>query len=103
MTSFYFVYSFPPGKIAQELEYVNHQVRSKLDELKRTELDRLRELAKRQYELSEGQAVPEAPGHVDHHNPHSFEINDLHKLIVQVIDFPFYPDCWIISILADLF
>ncbi|KAI5701872.1 hypothetical protein M8J76_004499 [Diaphorina citri] len=72
------------GKIAQELEYVNHQVRSKLDELKRTELDRLRELAKRQYELSEGKAVPDAPGHVDHNNPHSFEINDLHKLIVQV-------------------
>jgi hypothetical protein len=44
----------------------------------------LRELAKRQYELSEGKAVPDAPGHVDHNNPHSFEINDLHKLIVQV-------------------
>uniref|UniRef100_A0A8D8S0G7 Nucleobindin-2 n=1 Tax=Cacopsylla melanoneura TaxID=428564 RepID=A0A8D8S0G7_9HEMI len=72
------------GKIAQELEYVNHQVRSKLDELKRTELDRLRELAKRQYELSEGVAVADAPRHVDHNNPHSFEINDLHKLIVQV-------------------
>lgn len=63
---------------------MNHQVRSKLDELKRTELDRLRELAKRQYELSEGRAMPDEPGHVDHHNPHSFEIQDLHKLIVQV-------------------
>jgi nucleobindin len=35
------------GKIAQELEYVSHNVRSKLDEIKRTELMRLRELARK--------------------------------------------------------
>lgn len=30
------------GDIAHQLEYVSHHVRSKLDEIKRTELDRLR-------------------------------------------------------------
>lgn len=30
------------GKIAEELEHVNHHVRTKLDEIKRTELERLR-------------------------------------------------------------
>lgn len=38
------------GKIAQELELVDHNVRSKLDELKRNELERLRGLAMQMYE-----------------------------------------------------
>lgn len=73
------------GKIAQELEYVNHQVRTKLDEIKRQELDRLRSLATRQFELSndidrEHLKIPE---HVDHDNKHTFEIEDLKKLILK--------------------
>lgn len=38
------------GKIAQELELVDHNVRTKLDELKRSELERLRGLAMQMYE-----------------------------------------------------
>lgn len=36
------------GNIAHELEFVNHQVRSKLDEIKREEIERLRTLVKQQ-------------------------------------------------------
>lgn len=39
---------FQSGKIAHELEYVNHHVRTKLDEIKRRELERLRHLAIKQ-------------------------------------------------------
>lgn len=33
------------GKIAEQLDFVNHNVRTKLDEIKRRELERLRHLA----------------------------------------------------------
>lgn len=69
---------FQTGKIADELDYVSHHIRSKLDELKRQELNRLREIARQAYGDSSG------PGHVDHENPHSFEKADLQKLIQQV-------------------
>ncbi|XP_055528453.1 nucleobindin-2-like [Wyeomyia smithii] len=73
------------GKIAQELEYVNHNVRSRLDELKRVELQRLRELATKQFELTneidrEHMKIAE---HLDHENQHTFEIEDLKKLILK--------------------
>ncbi|XP_055702592.1 nucleobindin-2 [Phlebotomus papatasi] len=71
------------GKIAQELEYVNHHVRTKLDEIKRTELERLRQLAIKQFEMTndidrEHLKIPE---HLDHSNQHTFEVEDLKKLI----------------------
>lgn len=73
------------GKIAQELELVDHNVRSKLDELKRNELERIRGLAIQLYEKSndidrEHMKVGE---HIDHVNSHTFEIEDLRKLIVK--------------------
>lgn len=81
--------SLQSGKIAEELEYVNHKVRTKLDEIKRTELERLRHLANKQYELENGLNFShEKVGfgspdkeHLDHLNPHTFEIEDLKKLI----------------------
>ncbi|GAB0099894.1 NUCB1 [Sergentomyia squamirostris] len=71
------------GKIAQELDYVNHHVRTKLDEIKRTELERLRQLAIKHFEMSndidrEHLKIPE---HLDHTNQHTFEVEDLKKLI----------------------
>lgn len=48
LNQFRFFLSFQSGKIAQELEYVNHHVRSKLDEIKRREIERLRTLANKQ-------------------------------------------------------
>lgn len=71
------------AKIAEELEYVNHHVRNKLDELKRTELQRLRELAKQAYG-HENEIHFNPPGHLDHENPHTFEVKDLKKLIHKV-------------------
>lgn len=73
-----FNYILQTGKIAEELEYVGRHIRSKLDELKRQELNRLHELARKAY------GVDYDPGHIDHENPHSFEKADLLKLIQQV-------------------
>ncbi|XP_058831274.1 nucleobindin-2 [Topomyia yanbarensis] len=73
------------GKIAQELEYVNHNVRSRLDELKRVELQRLRELATKQFELTNeiDRDHMKIAEHLDHENQHTFEIEDLKKLILK--------------------
>ncbi|CAO1370979.1 unnamed protein product [Diamesa hyperborea] len=73
------------GKIAQELELVDHNVRTKLDELKRNELERLRSLAKQYFEMTneidrEHLKIAE---HLDHGNEHTFEIEDLKKLIMK--------------------
>jgi len=75
------------GTIAKELEYVNHNVRTKLDEIKRQELERLRHLAMKQYELSNGvdKKHMKIPQHLEIKHP-SFEIQDLHKLIKQTTD-----------------
>nr|XP_021196376.2 nucleobindin-2 isoform X1 [Helicoverpa armigera] len=73
------------GKIAEQLDFVNHNVRTKLDEIKRRELDRLRHLATKQFELTNN--LEQHTGkvatneHLDHNNPHTFEIEDLKKLI----------------------
>ncbi|XP_026280650.2 nucleobindin-2 [Frankliniella occidentalis] len=78
------------GKIAHELEYVSHAVRSRLDEVKRTEMERLRKYARKAYELQHGmdtehlgiQSVPD-PEHIDDGNPDTFEIEDLRRLIAK--------------------
>ncbi|KFM74056.1 Nucleobindin-1, partial [Stegodyphus mimosarum] len=72
------------GHIAKELEFVKHNVRSKLDELKRMEVDRLRKLIREQMERTElglNRKGVKIPKHLDIENPHSFEIEDLKKLI----------------------
>ncbi|KAJ6644268.1 Nucleobindin-2, partial [Pseudolycoriella hygida] len=76
------------GNIARELEYVNHNVRNKLDEIKREEIERLRELIKKKYQLEnhidEEHLKITSLAHVDHDNVHTFEIKDLQKLIMKV-------------------
>lgn len=76
------------GKIAQELELVDHNVRSKLDELKRSELDRLRGLARQYYEMTNeiDREHIKIAEHLDHDNEHTFEIEDLKKLIKKTGD-----------------
>lgn len=71
------------GKIAHELEYVSHQVRNRLDEIKRAEVERLRHLASKKQELENGfdSNHLKIDQHLDHGNPHTFEIEDLKKLI----------------------
>lgn len=60
-------------------------MRSKLNELKRQEVERLRHLAKKQYELSNGidRQHMKVPEHIDHNNLHTFEIEDLKRLILK--------------------
>ncbi|GBO99101.1 Nucleobindin-1, partial [Eumeta japonica] len=73
------------GKVAEQLDFVNHNVRSKLNEIKRRELVRLRHLATKQYELSNNLDVDSVHSpsheHLDNKNLHTFEIEDLKKLI----------------------
>lgn len=42
------------GKIAEQLQFVDHNIRSQLDELKREEVNRLRKYARQHKELSNG-------------------------------------------------
>lgn len=76
------------GKIAHELDFVNYHVRTELDELKRTELERLRHLATQRFEMENDLDMDhlKMAEHVDHSNPHTFEVNDLKKLIAKVLD-----------------
>lgn len=74
------------GKIAHELQFVDHKVRTKLDELKREELERLRHLATKEHNLMNGLDMNhlKIAEHLDHSNKHTFEIDDLKKLIAKV-------------------
>lgn len=56
-----------------------------MDELKRQELERLRNLAKMARDTTQDDSPHlRPPEHLDHANPNSFEIADLHKLIRKV-------------------
>ena len=70
------------GTIAHELEFVNHGIRSKLDDIKRRELERLRHLAVRQNEIQQGidKKHMKIPQHLEVRSA-KFEIDDLKKLI----------------------
>jgi len=75
------------GAIAHHLEYVSHHIRTKLDELKRKEVGRLRELARQKRAVDKMGKVANDdklfPNHIDHSNPHTFETEDLKKLIKE--------------------
>ncbi|XP_048263302.1 nucleobindin-2 [Bombus terrestris] len=76
------------GKIADQLEFVNHNIRSRLDEIKRDELERLRHLATKENELKNGLDIEhlKIPEHLDHTNTRTFEIQDLKKLIAKTTE-----------------
>lgn len=75
------------GKIAHELEFVSHNVRTRLDEIKRMELERLRQLMMKKQQLQENNEVEDPMHHhIDHSNPHTFEIEDLKKLIAKATE-----------------
>ncbi|KAL6479140.1 hypothetical protein MHYP_G00125730 [Metynnis hypsauchen] len=76
------------GKLAKELNFVSHHVRTKLDELKRQEVNRLRTLIKAKQDIEGGkgmtvdhQALLKHFEHLNHMNPHTFEVDDLDRLI----------------------
>ncbi len=72
------------GSIAEELDFVHHGVRSQLDDIKRRELERLRHLSIKQFEMSEGidRKHMKIPNHVDVQLP-TFEKDDLKRLIMS--------------------
>ncbi|XP_061630083.1 nucleobindin-2-like isoform X2 [Phyllopteryx taeniolatus] len=76
------------GKLAKELDFVHNNLRTKLDELKREEMNRLRMLIKAKLDLVAGdgwkvdhQALLKQFEHLNQDNPHSFEPDDLDRLI----------------------
>ena len=74
------------GKISQHLEFVDHNIRTKLDELKRKEIDRLRTLIARKAALNSlkpHEIENLLPKHVDHANTETFETSDLEILVKQ--------------------
>lgn len=76
------------GKLAKELDFVSHHVRTKLDELKRQEVNRLRTLIKAKQDVNgdkgmtvDHQALLKQFEHLNNMNPHTFEVEDLDRLI----------------------
>uniref|UniRef100_A0A3B4WJ15 Nucleobindin 2 n=1 Tax=Seriola lalandi dorsalis TaxID=1841481 RepID=A0A3B4WJ15_SERLL len=76
------------GKLSKELDFVHHNFRTKLDELKREEMSRLRMLLKAKNDIQEGngrtvdhQALLRQFEHLNHMNPDTFEVEDLDRLI----------------------
>jgi len=72
------------GTIAKELEFLGHGVRTKLDEAKRQEIQRLRHMAMKQFEAKEGidRKHFKIPQHLDVKSA-NFDVADLQKLIKQ--------------------
>ncbi|XP_061578388.1 nucleobindin-2-like isoform X3 [Cololabis saira] len=76
------------GRLAKELDFVLHNFRSKLDELKREEMGRLRMLIRARQDVQGGtgravdhQALLRQFQHLNHKNPDTFEVEDLDRLI----------------------
>ncbi|XP_020648445.3 nucleobindin-1 [Pogona vitticeps] len=76
------------GKLSKELDFVSHHVRTKLDELKRQEVSRLRMLLKAKMDATMEQdvqidhlALLKQFEHLDPQNQHTFEARDLELLI----------------------
>ncbi|GLD61568.1 nucleobindin-2-like protein [Lates japonicus] len=76
------------GKLSKELDFVHHNFRTKLDELKREEMNRLRMLIKAKHDIQGGngrtvdhQALLKQFEHLNHMNPNTFEVEDLDRLI----------------------
>ncbi|XP_056398177.1 nucleobindin-1-like isoform X1 [Hyla sarda] len=76
------------GKLSKELDFVSHHVRTKLDELKRQEVSRLRMLLKAKMDATMEEnvqidhlALLKQFEHLDPQNQHTFEARDLELLI----------------------
>ncbi|XP_055335346.1 nucleobindin-2-like [Paramacrobiotus metropolitanus] len=72
---------FKTGEIANELNFVSHNLRSKLDEVKRQELNRLRALVKEQVDRNDMKEL-KIPAHLDP-SKDNFDEEDLKRLIKQ--------------------
>lgn len=66
------------------MDFLNHNIRTKLNEIKRKEIERLREAIREQVERESGAHNVIMPNHLDHNNLDTFEKDDLRRLILQV-------------------
>lgn len=69
------------GKIAEQIDFANHRVRTKLDELKRKEIESQRQLLRQQQDLRKGIHREYWNPLNDRENPNTFEVGDLKKLL----------------------
>lgn len=74
------------GRLSKELDFVSHKVRTKLDELKRQEIGRLRMLIKAKLDSLQDTGMNhhlllKQFEHLNHQNPDTFESRDLDMLI----------------------
>ncbi|XP_023999882.1 nucleobindin-1-like [Salvelinus sp. IW2-2015] len=80
------------GRLSKELDLVGHHVRTRLDELKRQEVSRLRMLLKAKLDSTNTQSLQMDHAsllkqfeHLDPHNQNTFEAKDLELLISTVM------------------
>lgn len=73
------------GKIAEEIDFASHHVRTKLDELKRKEIESQRQLLRKQQDVRRGIHREYWNPLNDRQNPNTFEVEDLKKLLAKVI------------------
>ena len=74
------------GKIAEEIDFASHSVRTKLDELKRKEIESQRQLLRQQMDASRGIHREYWNPLNDRENPHTFEVGDLKRVLAKVSD-----------------
>jgi hypothetical protein len=73
------------GKIAEEIDFASHHIRTRLDELKRKEIESQRQILRKQQDTRRG--IHREYWHPlnDRENPDTFEVEDLKKLLSKVI------------------
>lgn len=72
------------GKIAEEIDFASHHIRTRLDELKRKEIESQRQLLRKKEDLRRGIHREYWNPLNDRDNPHTFEVDDLKKLLAKV-------------------
>jgi hypothetical protein len=73
------------GKIAEEIDFASHHIRTRLDELKRKEIESQRQLLRKQEDVRRGIHREYWNPLNDRDNPNTFEVEDLKKLLAKVI------------------
>lgn len=82
------------GKIAEEIDFASHHIRTRLDELKRKEIESQRQLLRKQEDVRRGIHREYWNPLNDRDNPHTFEVDDLKKLLAKVIINKLFYEVW---------
>ena len=73
------------GRIAEEIDFASHHIRTRLDELKRKEIESQRQLLRKQEDLRRGIHREYWNPLNDRENQNTFEVGDLKRLLAKVI------------------